>query len=235
MTAEATDFYTGDDYAEKHPTWHDEYCAGKAGEIVKLLRRNNLHPRRIVDVGCGAGGVLQSTLASLGADVVGEGFDIAPRAISLAAARAAPNLSFRCEDFLASDSVAPPDLLLCIDVFEHVEDYIGILRKLRTRSQYFIFHIPLDMNVKGLLRNHHLKERREVGHLHYFEFHAALATLTDAGYVVMDHFYTRTRAESILTKAITVCEHLLSAITSRHFAVKILGGVSLLVLARAAG
>ena len=60
MTAEATDFYTGDAYAEKHPTWHDEYCAGKAGEIVKLLRRNNLHPRRIVDVGCGAGGVLQS-------------------------------------------------------------------------------------------------------------------------------------------------------------------------------
>ncbi len=60
MTAEATDFYTGDDYAEKHPTWHDEYCAGKAGEIVKLLRRNNLHPRRIVDVGCGAGGVILS-------------------------------------------------------------------------------------------------------------------------------------------------------------------------------
>ena len=37
------------------------------------------------------------------------------------------------------------DLILCIDVFEHVEDYIGFLKTLKNKSKYHIFNIPLDM------------------------------------------------------------------------------------------
>ncbi|MDO9711946.1 class I SAM-dependent methyltransferase [Paracraurococcus lichenis] len=224
--------YTGQAYAESRPTWHEEDSPWKAKQILEILKRNNINPRKIVDVGCGAGGVLQSTVEGLAPGARGEGFDIAPYAISKAQQKSDPSLNFRCADFSNSD-YAEYDLLLCIDVFEHVEDYIGFLRKIRGKSKYFVFHIPLDMNAKGILRNHHMKERREVGHLHYFDFKTALSTLQDTGYEVIDHFYTRKPTNNLLTKTITATEHVLAALTDRHFAVKVLGGVSLLVLGRA--
>jgi SAM-dependent methyltransferase len=230
--ADATDRYIGKAYATSRPNWHDEDAAWKASQIIELLARNSLRPHRIGDIGCGAGGVLQSLIKDLDTDAVGQGFDISPYAISMAMEKTAPNLTYDLADFLTTDHTGY-DLLLCIDVFEHIEDYFGFLKQLRTRARYFVFHIPLDMNVKGLLRNHHLTERREVGHLHYFDFQTALCTLRDAGYEVVDHFYTRKPTDSLLTKTIIVCENALAALSTRHFAVKIFGGVSLLVLARA--
>src|SRR5690606_39364807 len=45
------------------------------------------------------------------------------------------------------------DLVLCIDVFEHIEDYLGFLRILRDKGTYKLFHIPLDMTVLSVLKN----------------------------------------------------------------------------------
>jgi len=44
------------------------------------------------------------------------------------------------------------DSLLCIDVFEHVEDYIGFVKTLKSKATYKIFHIPLDISVLSVIR-----------------------------------------------------------------------------------
>ena len=44
------------------------------------------------------------------------------------------------------------DLLLMLDVFEHVEDYIGLLRAVRSKAKQKLFHIPLDLSVQSVLR-----------------------------------------------------------------------------------
>ena len=80
------------------------------------------------------------------------------------------------------------DLLLCIDVFEHVEDYIGFLKELKKKANNHIFHIPLDITVSSVLRNTMMSARQSVGHLHYFTQETALATLKDSGYEIIDYF-----------------------------------------------
>src|SRR5688572_26287198 len=97
-----TDLYTTGAYAEAYPSWHAEDAAWKAQHIVKILRRNRIEPRSIVDVGCGAGGVLSGVVKEF-PDSMGTGFDISPQAISMAKADSPPRQSFVCGDFLQTE------------------------------------------------------------------------------------------------------------------------------------
>lgn len=64
-----------------------------------------------------------------------------------------------------------------IDVFEHVDNYLGIITKASRLPQYKIFHNPLALSLLSLLRNMLLYFRKSVGHLHYFTKEPALDTL----------------------------------------------------------
>jgi len=41
---------------------------------------------------------------------------------------------------------------MAIRLFEHVEDYLGFLRKMKTKATFKVFHIPLDLSVQTVLR-----------------------------------------------------------------------------------
>ena len=45
------------------------------------------------------------------------------------------------------------DVLLVIDVFEHVPDYLGFIEKLRQKADLKVFHIPLDLSVSSIVRS----------------------------------------------------------------------------------
>ena len=82
------------------------------------------------------------------------------------------------------------DVLLVMDVVEHIEDCFGFLRSIREKAEYKIIHIPLDMSVSLLVRNRLMDVRKSVGHIHYFSKQTALALLEDTGYQILDWFYT---------------------------------------------
>jgi len=229
--------YTDGQYLEKNPSFHVEDSAWKAGNIAGLLKKNGMRPHRVAEVGCGAGEILRVLGESLPADAELSGYDISPQAIGLARARESERLRFFNEDLLALPVEPPFDLLLCIDVFEHVDDYLGFLRRLRGYARHFVFHIPLDLSVSAVLRNGTLSRTRDAsGHLHYFSKETALATLRDAGYEVIDSQYTpggldlprklKTRLAWLPRK---VMFHLHPDMGARMF-----GGFSLLVLAKPA-
>ena len=224
--------YINGDYAMGNPEWHQADSPWKATQIAAMISRNNLSCRSIVDVGCGAGEVLVQLQRQLPPDVVFTGFEISPQAVRMAQKKAGPHLSFRQAAFPDEFS----DLLLLIDVFEHVENPLEFLRSLRPHARRFIFHIPLDLSVLSVWREWPLlKRRRTVGHLHYFTRATALATLEDAGYEVRDWFYPPyphpLGSESLKTVLIRrLPEYLVSRISS-DCAVRIFGDHSLLVLA----
>ncbi|MBR1282165.1 class I SAM-dependent methyltransferase [Bradyrhizobium sp. AUGA SZCCT0177] len=232
-----SDLYTGEGYAEAHPGWHDEDAGGKAAKIAKIVRDNNVTCQKIVDVGCGTGGVLNALLQQdIFRDSTAVGYDIAPYAINVAKQRARDNLSFHRGDFLQTNESC--DCLLCIDVFEHIDDYMGFLRKLRGRSKYYVFHIPLDISILGLLRDQPLQRRKEVGHLHYFDQATALATLRDTGFEIIDRQYTRTEdflhihPEWRTTKTLlaNAGRRIVRTVAGEDLSVRLLGGASLMVL-----
>ena len=163
------------------------------------------------------------------------GYEIAPDAFKLAQTRINERLHFFQEDLLQNSNTY--DLLLMIDVFEHVEDYIGFIKKCNTKAGYKIFHIPLDISLWSVFTNYPIGARKRVGHLHYFMKDTALATLTDAGQEVVDWFYTPGAFE-VNNKGLGFTGTIIQLLRrffykiKPDFAVKAFGGFSLIVLTK---
>lgn len=220
------------EYLKNNPTWHVEHSPWKAKQIIKMLSRNPVNPRTIAEVGCGAGEILNQLHLSLPNNIRFTGYDISSDAMTLAKLREKERLEFKHEDFLEIDTKV--DLLIMMDVFEHVDDYLGFLRLCRTKAKNTIFHIPLDISVQSILRNRPMYARETVGHLHYFMKETAIATLVDSGYSIIDYFYTPAAfdfpGKSIITRIALVLRKALYKMNP-DLAVKLLGGFSILVLA----
>ncbi len=217
-------------YFANNPTWHEEDSAWKASHVLRILERNHLRPRSVGEVGCGAGAVLRSLHDSLSEPTL-SGFDISPDAIRLASPKASPRLSFAVGDLFALG--ARFDVVIALDVFEHVEDCFEFLRDLRSVATHKVLHIPLEMSVLGVLRHLPERSREAVGHLHFFTKDTAFALLSDTGYEVVDWHYTSRSVDlprSYRSWLALGPRRALHAIAP-DWAPRLLGGFSVMVLA----
>ena len=227
--------YTDGSYGRQHPGWHAEDSPWKAAQILKMLRRNDLEPASVCEAGCGAGEILSQLHEKLDDSTRFCGYEISPQAFELARPRRRDRLDFKLQDLL-EDEPAHYDLVLAIDVVEHVEDYSSFLRVLQTKGTYKIFHIPLDLSVQTVFRGWPLLQMRgHLGHLHFFTKDLVLRTLGDLGYQVLDHFYTPSRLElstpTLRAKLAKLPRRAAFKLCS-DLAVRVLGGYSLMVLSR---
>ena len=222
-------------YTDCHddPMWHTEDSEWKAGHISSLLGANAIQPRRIVEIGCGAGQILAELSKRLRSVEFAVGYDIAPKAIELAKAQASPRVTFRVG--VGFDTSERFDVVLAMDVLEHVENCFEFLRRLRALGSYKVLHIPLDLSVQVLLRPKRLQEvRAEVGHVHFFTKETAMDLLDDVGYRIIDWRYTSGATElparTFRTRLAAIPRRILYAM-SHDMAARLLGGCSLLILA----
>ena len=222
--------YENGDYLENNTDWHASESPWKANHILNLLNRNSVSFNTATEVGCGAGRILQLLNQAM-PDKSFTGFDISPQVADLWPSSSSGNLNYRLEDFLTAENCF--DLLLLIDVFEHVPDYMGFLQQLSTRAQKFVFHIPLDMNSLMNVKEEHLELRERIGHIHYFSKATALATLQDCGYKVTDWFYTESYALPGHERSINPLRKILFK-ANPDLAATLLGGLSMMVLAEPA-
>ena len=230
-----TSIYVEGEYLAQNPSWHVEDSPRKAEHILHLIRRNRLAPRTVCEVGSGAGEILLQLRRNLPDDCEFWGYDISPQAHALAATRQDDRLHFQLGD-LTEQRDDCFDLILVIDLLEHLEDYYSLLRKLQPRSVHKIFHIPLDLSAYTVARDYPILELRStVGHIHYFTLGTALAALRDTGYQTIDWFYLADnqplKGKPLRRKILALLRKLLFRL-SPDFAVRVLGGHSLMVLAR---
>ena len=228
------DLYTSGEYLSNTSTWHTEDSHWKAQQIVKLIEKNSLAFSSIGEIGCGAGEILNALSKKYTDNVSFSGYDISPQAINLAKKIANDRLSFFEEDLLTNSGVYF-DILLVLDVFEHVPDYLGFISKCKEKANFKIFHIPLDLHVSSLIRNTTTKERYTTGHIHYFSADSALATLRDSGLEIVDYFYTNAALDLFkehpsAKKAIANIFRWVVSRYSTSLSARIFGGYSLIVL-----
>lgn len=233
--AQAEQRYLDGEYFEHNPTWHVEDSPWKAEHVFTMISRHSLAPETICEVGCGAGEVLVQLQHRLPDHCRFWGYDISPQAHQLALARANPRLQFRQADVLAEREVTF-DLVLVVDLIEHLDDYYGFLRKLKPLGRHTIFHVPLDLSAYSVWRSYPILDlRASVGHIHYFTKDTALAALRDSGYEVLDYFYPEQRlvlrGKPLRQKVLALLRQGLMG-ANRDLAVRLLGGRSLMVLAR---
>ena len=227
--------YRSGEYSQQNPTWHVEESEWKAKHVYKMLKRNHVAPETVCEVGCGAGEVLRQLQMRMDERCLFWGYDISPQALALAESRTNDRLQFKNADIRQEDTRLF-DLVLILDVVEHLEDYMSFLREIRPKGQYKIFHFPLDLSVQTVLRSRGLPKVREAyGHLHYFTKETALLALQDTGYDILDYCYTARAIEEptheARRKLLKLPRKLLFFIRN-DFAAHLLGGWSLLVLAR---
>ena len=227
--------YTDGTYLRNNPDWHVDDSPWKAKHVATMLDRHGIVPQTVCEIGCGAGEILRSLSTHLEPATRFFGYEISQDAYQLCSKKANDKFTFRLANLLEEANVRF-DLVMAMDVFEHVEDYFGFLRKLRDKAQYKIFHIPLELSAQEVLRGKPLlNARRNVGHIHHFSKETAIATLEDCGYTVLDHFYTSGRTDlgglGWKSQLMRIPRQALYRM-NQDAAVRALGGYSLLVLAR---
>ena len=228
------EIYQNSTYADLNPSWHEEDAPWKAAQITKLLNKNGISFDRLCEVGCGTGEILLN-LERAHAFSEAVGYEVSPHAYERAKKKETSRTKFSFESAFDVPK-GSFDVLLAIDVMEHVEDYIGFVKNLRPLAKYKMFHIPLDLSVQSLLREWPiLRLRKSVGHLHYFFKESALETLRDSGYTIVDYAYTAGRLElpnqALSSRLMKIPRRALFTVAP-DTTVRVLGGYSLLVLAQ---
>ncbi len=236
MYKSSDQFYTDGGYYASNPDWHLEESSFKANMVLEFIKKFQLPTNLVVEVGCGAGGVLAELMKNLPAESVLKGYDISPQAIQIAGKKAGPRLSFYLDDYTELRELKA-DLVLVLDVAEHIDDVYSFLRRLRDRGRYFIFHIPLDMSCRTLLKPHVLlQQRTSVGHIHYFTEETMLWMLRDVGFEVENFIYTKPDVDLIkpgsFKQWVKKILRKFSYSINKKLSVKLWGGYSALILAK---
>jgi SAM-dependent methyltransferase len=225
--------YLDGEYLAKNPGWHVEESLWKAKQILRMLQRCHVTPKTVCDVGCGAGEVLKQLQESLDGECLFWGYEISPQAFEMCRSRANQRLEFKLADICQEKDIYV-DLLLVLDVIEHVENYFAFLRNLRSKAFYKIFHIPLDLCAQTVSRQNGILKRRNLyAHIHYFTKETALRTLEDTGYTVRDYFYTPRMIDLPIDRLQKILKFPRRIGFALHpdLTVRLFGGFSLLVLA----
>jgi len=229
--------YIDGSYLAENPTWDREDAPWKAAIVKHILSDNQIKPSSICEVGCGSGDILIH-LAKYLPDTKMTGFDISPQAAEFWENDKHINsegVNFCLGDFHAINK-QKFDVLLMIDVFEHVRDPFSFLENSRRHATHFVFHIPLDLNTINVLRGYPLiNARKKTGHLHYYTKDLALATLIETGYKILDWRYTGVSLNMpkrfLKTRLMSLPRRMAYAV-NKDFGVRLFGGETLLVLAK---
>jgi SAM-dependent methyltransferase len=227
------DIYKDGTYFKNNPNWHQEESPWKANQVMNVIKRNNLKLSSICDVGCGAGDVLRLLSENLPNSISFTGYDISPQAFEISSKKSTSKIKFFLGDILEEDKTF--DLVTVLDIIEHVDDYYGFLRKLKSKARYKLFHIPLDLSIQRLLRaSLFLQDMKEIGHIHFFTKETALAVIQRAGYKIIECTYIAKRIDLTMggrkARLLTIPRIVLFSL-NRDFASRLFGGWSLSVLA----
>jgi predicted TPR repeat methyltransferase len=198
------------------------------------LERNSISFKTVSEIGCGSGEILVQLESQLPDVTNFFGFDISKDAMNIAKKKETDKIKFDIKDLSDKSENCFYDLQLVIDVIEHLDNYFNFLTGIVSKSQYTIFHIPLDMCVWTLFREKMLIESKDrVGHIHNFTEDFIKNILSDYGFEIIDEIYTEPKFKLISNKQkfVNFIRRFIFRI-NKKFCTKTLGGYSILVLTK---
>jgi SAM-dependent methyltransferase len=185
---EAVNLYLSGKYGLQHDTWHIHDAANKVKDILpamfSIIDGLDRQKLRIADVGSGAGGVsanLIERLSQIKPDVALNvtGFEISSYAIEIGR-NMFPGLDLKQKFFEASDG--PFDIVLFVDVLEHLENPWQMLRLARETSEFMVVRQPLLDNFSTFRHNNYKNQRETWGHISYFNYQSFLDMAQSTGW-----------------------------------------------------
>lgn len=208
--------YQSDDYISKNPTLHEEDSQWKLEKIRPMLDRFlSLHREKkvvLMDVGGGAGIILKEVADYLrktgGRETVKYALDLSPGMLEVQK-RNNPDLALTLSADISQTQFKDKeiDLLLMIDIIEHVPNPTVALKELGRIAKFIIFKVPLDNNLfyrtqnwmeKGKLREWAVKN---LGHINAFSYAGLRNDITANTGEVLQHSFTNVFKYSLRPEA----------------------------------
>lgn len=181
-------YYTKDIYLKRNPTLHAEDSYWKFSKIIPLLDKllvgqylKNYSEIKILDIGGGAGAVIKKISEHIenrfDLKVAKFVMDLSPAMLTIQRDNN-PDLKGRINADITQIPILSKsiDIVFCIDVLEHVPNYMKALEEIKRISRHSIFKVPLEdniyMRVLNLLSNNSQRTNsiESVGHLHFFNY-----------------------------------------------------------------
>lgn len=200
------DLYLKDEYIKKNPSLHEEDSEWKIGKIIllidKLIKKNYINSNEInlLDVGGGAGLILKEISNYIervySIRVNRYALDLSP---GMLAVQEKNNPSARllnediCRTSLRNKEI---DIVLMIDVIEHIPDSVKALKELGRISRFAIFKVPIEDNLISNVWNF-LKQGQPrqnaigtIGHINIYNPITLKHQIEQNGGSILKSFYT---------------------------------------------
>ena len=225
--------YIDGQYWRRNPSMHSEDSPWKAGQVIKMLTIMKIQPTTVCEIGCGAGDILVELYRQLASTTKFTGYDVSEEAIHICKTKEQKRLKFNLADPLENRTFFY-DLVLSIDVMEHVENYMVFLRNIKGLGKHKLFHIPLEISVQTAMRcRPFMRSRQQYGHLHFFTKETALSALIETGHKIEFCFFTPCGLElpnrNIISKLMEIPRGIVSYFNP-NLSQRLFGGYSLMVL-----
>ncbi len=165
--------------------WLEYGAVSKADSVEWLLERRNIHPKTVLEIGCGTGAILRELhRRGIGRDLYG--IDYSESAIAYAQSQS-PQIGYFAGDVTEPNLPVPEehfDLIVISHVLEHLEEPDRILRAIGALSfGVMVAEVPLENlaagRVKALMRNQRMNR---AGHVQFFDENTFRGVLNSCGF-----------------------------------------------------
>jgi ubiquinone/menaquinone biosynthesis C-methylase UbiE len=205
MSSTVEEFYTTGEYARRNPSLHEEDAACKIRRIMPLIslfsKLNNSESVRLLDVGGGAGIILKALSEKLkqdhGVKVSKYALDLTPLMLTRQKQNN-PDIQVTYNVDLCKNPLDNKcaDLVLMIDVVEHIPDSDKALSEVGRIGKFAVFNIPLEKNfiefVWNVMSIGALRHKRiaSVGHIHIYNYSSALKQINKICGDIVNYYIT---------------------------------------------
>ena len=192
------DIYNDDSYIEKNPTLHTEDSEFKFQNIKRFLSSVQVKNNRIkiLDIGGGAGMIGKLVLDYFlenGIVVTFHSLDLSTRMLKIQL-KNNPLINKIINCSIDECPESNYDLVLMIDVIEHIEGKEYTAKILNKLGKNIIYNIPIEINffdiLKYLKSNFRYYKRQKVrwGHIHFFSFTSSQSFLRRHHKIIDSYF-----------------------------------------------
>lgn len=175
-----------------YPFLHIEDSPRKIREIKHVVP-GSFRANSILDIGCSTGLITRAVGETYKAKIV-DGLDVSEPALDLARSQLSVFQESHIfqEEFEDHETQRLYDLVMFIDVLEHMSDPVGALKKASEMGRYSVVRSPLEQTrMNRLIKNHGGKNYMKLmgeryGHIHHFNMDSLSTLFHEGGFDVIN-------------------------------------------------